>query len=189
MLTGILALHGVTSNMIRDPGWHMIGVGRTVERALQLTHLLRSTTTVRRGIDIDREVLTAVLTAAESGVTHQRRYRGYVRVAGVLELLLLDAENPRSLAFGHQELREHLAALPESTGSTRPERLLDDLVEELERVEIAALTAIEGERRPNLERFLDGYLDRLTRFADAIGQVHFAPAPVPRVFGFATVSE
>lgn len=189
MLTGILALHGVTSNMIRDPGWHMIGVGRTVERALQLTHLLRSTATVRRGIDIDREVLTAVLTAAESGVTHQRRYRGYVRVAGVLELLLLDAENPRSLAFGHQELREHLAALPESTGSTRPERLLDDLVEELERVEIAALTAIEGERRPNLERFLDGYLDRLTRFADAIGQVHFAPAPVPRVFGFATVSE
>lgn len=189
MLTGILALHGVTSNMIRDPGWHMIGVGRTVERALQLTHLLRSTATVRRGIDIDREVLTAVLTAAESGVTHQRRYRGYVRVAGVLELLLLDAENPRSLAFGHQELRAHLAALPESTGSTRPERLLDDLVEELERVEIAALTAIEGERRPNLERFLDGYLDRLTRFADAIGQVHFAPAPVPRVFGFATVSE
>jgi uncharacterized circularly permuted ATP-grasp superfamily protein/uncharacterized alpha-E superfamily protein len=189
MLTGILALHGVTSNMIRDPGWHMIAVGRTVERALQLTHLLRSTTTVRRGIDVDREVLTFALTAAESGVTHQRRYRGYVRVAGVLELLLLDAENPRSLAFGHERLREHLAALPESTGSTRPERLLDDLVEELDRVEIAALTAIEGERRPNLERFLDGYLDRMTRFADSIGQVHFAPAPVPRVFGFATVSE
>ncbi len=189
MLTGILALHGVTANMMRDPGWHMIAIGRTVERAMQLTHLLRATATVRRGIDVDREVLTAVLTAAESSVTHQRRYRGYVRVAGVLELLMLDAENPRSLTFGHERMREHLAALPESSGSTRPERLLDDLVEELERVEVAALTAIEGERRPNLERFLDGHLDRLTRFADSIGQVHFAPAPVPRVFGFATVQE
>lgn len=189
MLTGILALHGVTSNMMRDPGWHMIGVGRAVERALQLTHLLRPTATIRRGIDVDREVLNAVLTAAESSVTHQRRYRGYVRVSGVLELLLLDPENPRSLAFGHERMREHLAALPESSGTSRPERLLDDLVEELERVEISTLTAIEGERRPNLERFLDGYLDGLTRFAESIGQVHFAPVPVPRAFGFATVQE
>ncbi len=102
---------------------------------------------------------------------------------------MLDAENPRSLVFGHDRMREHLAALPESSGATRPERLLDDLVEELERMDVATLTAIEGERRPHLERFLDGYLDRLTRFADSIGQVHFAPAPVPRVFGFATVQE
>ncbi len=189
MLTGMLALHGVTANMMRDPGWHMIGVGRAVERNLQLVHLLRPTATVRRGIDVDREVLNAVLTASESSVTHQRRYRGYVRVANVLELLLLDEENPRSLAFGHQRLREHLAALPESTGSSRPERLLDDLVEELERVEISALTAIEGEQRPNLERFLDHHLDGLTRFAASVGQVHFAPVPVPRAFGFATVQE
>lgn len=189
MLTGILALHGVTSNMMRDPGWHMIGLGRSVERGLQLTRLLRSAATVRRGLDVDREVLTAVLTAAESGVTHQRRYRGYVRVAGVLELMLLDAENPRSLAFGHDRMREHLAALPESSGASRPERLLEDLVEELDRVDVSALTAIEGERRPNLERFLENYLDGLTRFADSVGQVHFAPAPVPRVFGFATVQE
>lgn len=189
MLTGILALQGVTANMMRDPGWHMIGLGRSIERALQLTRLLRPTATIRRGIDVDREVLNAVLTAAESSVTHQRRYRGYVRVSGVLELLLLDVENPRSLAFGHDRMREHLAALPESSGSSRPERLLHDLVEELDRVDISTLTAIEGERRPNLERFLDGYLDGLTRLADSIGQVHFATAPVPRSFGFATVQE
>lgn len=189
MLTGILSLHGVTANMIRDPGWHMIGTGRAVERGLQLCHLLRSTATVRRGIDVDRDVHTAILTAAESAVTHRRRYRGYVRLAGVLDLLLTDADNPRSLAFGIAEMRRHLAAMPESTGSTRPERLLDDLAEELDRAEIAALTAIEGERRPNLERFLDGYVGQLTRFADAVGELHFAPAPTPRAFGFATVVE
>jgi uncharacterized circularly permuted ATP-grasp superfamily protein/uncharacterized alpha-E superfamily protein len=189
MLTGLLSLHGVTANMIRDPGWHMIGAGQAVERGLQLCHLLRATTTIRRGIDVDRDVLNAVLAAAESAVTHRRRYRGYVRLPGVLDLLLLDRDNPRSLAFGIDELRRHLAALPGSTGSTRPERLLDDLAEELGRVEVAALTAIEGERRPNLERFLDGYVGHLARFADAVGALHFAPAPVPRSFGFATVVE
>ena len=130
MLTGILSLQGVTANMIRDPGWRMIGTGRAVERGLQLCHLLRSTTTVRRGLDVDRDLHTAVLSAAESAVTHRMRYRGYVRLAGVLELLLTDGDNPRSLAFGIAELREHLAAMPGSTGSTRPERLLDDLAEE-----------------------------------------------------------
>ncbi len=189
MLTGILSLQGVTANMIRDPGWRMIGTGRAVERGLQLCHLLRATTTVRRGIDVDRDLNTAVLAAAESAVTHRMRYRGYVRLAGVLELLLIDADNPRSLAFGITELREHLAAMPGSTGSTRPERLLDDLADELDRAEIAALTAISGERRPNLERFLDGYVAQLTRFADAVGELHFAPGPVPRSFGFATVTE
>lgn len=184
MLTGILSLHGATANMMRDPGWRMISAGQAVERGLQLCHLLRSTTTVRRGIDVDRELHNAVLTAAESAVTHRRRYRGYVRLAGVLDLLLMDADNPRSLAFGISELREHLAAMPGSTGATRPERLLDDLAHELARADIAALVAVEGERRLNLERFLDGYIGQLSRIADSIGELHFAVGPTPRSFGF-----
>jgi uncharacterized circularly permuted ATP-grasp superfamily protein/uncharacterized alpha-E superfamily protein len=185
MLTGVLSLQGMTANMIRDPGWQMISAGRAVERGLQLCHLLRATTTIRRGIDIDRDVHNSVLSAAESAVTHRRRYRGYVRLAGILELLLLDADNPRSLAFGIAELRAHVSAMPDSTGSTRPERLLDDLSDELERVDIAALAAVEGESRPNLEQFLDGYIGQLTRLADAIGDLHFAAGPAPRSFGFA----
>ncbi|MCW2799779.1 MAG: hypothetical protein JWQ70_1251, partial [Aeromicrobium sp.] len=189
MLTGVLSLQGVTANMIRDPGWRMIGAGRSVERGLQLCHVLRATTTIRRGIDIDRDLHNSVLSAAESAVTHRRRYRGYVRLPGILELLLLDADNPRSLAFGVAELREHLAAMPDSTGSTRPERLLDDLADELDRVDIASLAAVEGENRPHLEQFLDGYIGQLTRLADAVGDLHFAAGPVPRSFGFAPAAE
>ena len=132
MLSGILSLQGVTASMIRDAGWHAIGAGRAIERALQVCHLLAAATTERRGIDVDREIHNAVLVATESAVTHRRRYRGYVRPAGVLDLLLMDDANPRSVAFSLAEVRTHLAALPGSTGSTRPERLLDDLVAQLE---------------------------------------------------------
>lgn len=189
MLTGVLALQGVTANMMRDPGWHMIGTGRYIERSLQLAYLLRSTAVVHRGNEVDEQVHTAVLAVSESVVTHRRRFFGYVRLRGVLDLLLQDAENPRSIAFGLERLREHLAAMPESSGSTRPERLLDDLVETVSAVDVAELAVVEGERRVQLEQFLDVFTDRMTAFATAVGDVHFAAVPVPRVFGFATVQE
>ncbi len=180
MLTGILSLQGVTASMIRDPGWHMVGVGRYLERALQVAHLLASTTTVRRGLDVDREVLNAVLAASESAVTHRRRYRGSVRPGGVLELLLTDRDNPRSLAFSLAEVGTHLAGLPASTGSSRPERVVADLLGELEQTDIAGLVAIGGESRPNLEAFLARVTAQLTRVADAVTEVHLASGPAPR---------
>ena len=189
MLTGILALQGVTASMMRDPGWHMIGAGRYLERALQVCHLLDGTTTVRRGIDVDREVLNAVLEASESAVTHRRRYRGYVRPSGVLELLLLDPDNPRSLVFSLGELRRHLAGQPASTGSTRPERLLDELDTELEHTDLAALVAIGGVGRPNLEAYLAGTASMLTRLADAVHEQHFATGPAPRPMAMMELTE
>jgi uncharacterized circularly permuted ATP-grasp superfamily protein/uncharacterized alpha-E superfamily protein len=188
MLTGILSLQGVTASMIRDPGWHMIGAGRALERATQLCHLLRATTTVRHGIDVDREVLNAVLAASESAVTHRRRYRGYVRPAGVLDLLLMDPDNPRSLAFCLAEAATHLGAMPASTGSARPERLLDDLRGQLDGTEVRELVAIGGVGRPNLETFLDAVLGQLARLTDAVAELHFASGPTPRTFGSALLA-
>jgi uncharacterized circularly permuted ATP-grasp superfamily protein len=182
MLTGVLSLAGVTANMIRDPGWHMISVGRYVERCQQLCLLLNALTE-RHGLDVDREVLGAVLTAAESSVTHRRRYRDYVRPAGVLDLLLKDPENPRSLAFCIARATEHLAALPASTGSTRPERLLAALATDVEAIDVAALVAIGGVDRPNLRTFLDATGAQLDRLAEAVADLHFATGPVPRSFG------
>ena len=180
MLTGILSLQGATASMIRDPGWHMIAVGRYLERGLQVVHLLAATTTVRRGLDVDREVLNAVLAAAESSVTHRRRYRGSVRPGGVLELLLTDRDNPRSLAFALDQVALHLDQLPASTGSSRPERLVGDLVAELAETDIATLVAIGGESRPNLEAFLARFVVQLARVADAITEVHLTTGPQPR---------
>lgn len=182
MLTGVLSLAGVTASMMRDPGWHMISVGRYVERGEQLLHLLHALTE-RHGLDVDREVLIAVLAAAESSVTHRRRYRDHVRPAGVLDLLLKDPENPRSLAFSVARATEHLAALPMSTGSTRPERLIAALATDVEETDVASLVAIGGADRPNLRAFLDATGAQLDRIADAVSDLHFATGPAPRRFG------
>ncbi|WP_460775962.1 circularly permuted type 2 ATP-grasp protein [Microbacterium sp. GXF7504] len=177
MLTGVLSLQGVTANMIQDPGWHMIELGRSLERALQVGLLLRATVTAARTPAAERAVLEAVLMAAESAVTHRRRNRGGARAAGALELLLTDAANPRSAAFALARVGEHLAALPTSTGSSRPERLVDDLRESLAAVRIDDLLAEADGVRPVLAAFLDDLVDQTQRVSDAVLQVHVESGP------------
>ncbi|GGF46093.1 hypothetical protein GCM10011519_19980 [Marmoricola endophyticus] len=182
MLTGVLSVDGVVASMMRDQTWHVIEAGRCLERALQLAHLLRATTCVRRGLDVDRRVLDAVLVATESSVTHRRRFRGHVRPASVVDLLLLDRANPRSLRFALVALADHLSGLAGSTGSTRPERLVADLLTRVEETDTATLVAIGGVDRPHLADLLDEVLAQLSRTADAIAELHFSTGPAPRPF-------
>ncbi len=177
MLSAMLSLYGVTANMIRDTGWHMIEAGRFLERGLQLSALLSTALADHHGPRAARSVLEAVLLASESVVTHRRRYRGSMRAADVLDLLLLDHSNPRSLAFALARLREHLAAMPASTGSTRAERLLDHLETELAAADVAALGAIEGGRREVLVDFLTGVTAQLEQLSDAVTHLHFESGP------------
>ena len=183
MLRSLLALSGVTSNMVRDAGWHLLEVGSAIERALQLMSLLRSTVTTRHGIEIDRLVGSAVLAATESQVTYQRRYRTTAAAGNILDLLLADPDNPRSLEFQLQRIRSELAAMPGATGASRPERMIDDLLAELEQSDIPAMaTAVDGSR-PRLEEFLDTMIERISDFALAVPEHHFASSSIPRAYG------
>ncbi len=179
MLSAMLSLYGVTANMIRDTGWHMIEAGRYLERGLQLCSLLATGAAERRDARADRETLEALLTASESIVTYRRRYRGSVRTADVLDLLLRDPDNPRSLAFALTTLRAHLAAMPASTGSTRAERLLDHLESELLGLDIPALAAVSGGRRRALVTYLAHATHQLEQLAASITHLHFESGPPP----------
>jgi uncharacterized circularly permuted ATP-grasp superfamily protein/uncharacterized alpha-E superfamily protein len=177
MLTGVLSLQGVTANMIQDAGWRMIELGRYLERALQVCLLLRATAAPVRGGDAERAVLEATLMAAESSVTHRRRHRGDARMAGALELLVTDAANPRSMAFALARVGDHLRALPSSTGSTRPERLIDDLAATVTAVDLTALAAPTNDVPSALAVYLDETAEQLQRLSDAILSVHVESGP------------
>lgn len=190
MLTGILSLQGVTASMIRDDGWNAIEAGRYLERAVQLCVLLDATVTTtaaRRGVD--RAVMGGVLLAAESAVTHRRRYRGDLAEAGVLELLIADGENPRSLAFAFARVREHIGSLSASTGSTRPERMIEELEQTLATTDVVALARVEGERREELDRFLSETRAQLHQISEAIALLHFSAGPQPQALSALSTTE
>jgi uncharacterized alpha-E superfamily protein len=151
--------------------------GRHLERGLQLCELLAVGLAERHDARATKSVLEAVLLASESVVTYRRRYRGLVRAADVLDLLLQDRSNPRSLSFALGELRTHLAAMPASTGSTRAERLLDHLETELDAVDVTSLGAITKGRRDGLVDFLAHVKGQLEQLYDAVRHLHFESGP------------
>ena len=68
----------------------------------------------RRDVAVDESmVLESVLIVGESIITHRRRHQGRAQVDTVLDLLLLDRENPRSVALQLDRLAEDLAHLPD----------------------------------------------------------------------------
>ena len=135
-LAGMLALSGmVAESMVHDVGWTMMDIGKRIERGLALTALLGATLTTARLPDAEQTITESTLIACESLVIYRRRNPGTVSVAGVAELVLFDAENPRSLVYQLDRLRTNLKSLPGASGSSRPERMVDDIAIRLRRIE------------------------------------------------------
>lgn len=181
VLSGMLALSGLAAeNMIRDPGWYLMDIGRRLERSLQLVTVLRWALARVNPPAVEAQLIESVLQFAESIVTYRRRYRGHHQVGTVLELLLLDAGNPRSLAFQLQALGADLRALPDASGTALPDRLLEDLVAKLRRSDTGDLHAPDGQgQRADLVEFLEDIRLALTDLAAAITAQRFRhPAPM-----------
>ncbi|WP_157970454.1 circularly permuted type 2 ATP-grasp protein [Nakamurella deserti] len=181
VLSGMLALSGLAAeNMIRDPGWYVMDIGRRLERSLQLVTVLRWALARVAPPAVEVQLIESVLQSAESILTYRRRYRGRTAVGTVLELLLLDAGNPRSLAFQLQTLGADLRALPDASGTALPDRLLDDLVATVRRTDIADLDHADGQgERTGLVVFLEEIRGALTAIAAAVAAQRFRhPAPM-----------
>ena len=181
VLSGLLALAGiVTENMVRDPGWYMLDSGRGLERALQILALLRVTICRERAAETDRLVLEAVLSAAETIVTFRRRYGTRPGVDAVLELLVIDPVNPRSVAYQLQRIRTDIRALPNTSPTARPLRLLDALAERVRIADPATLAESTNGRRAPLEEFLAGLQNQLRALSEAIRDQYQQPPPTQR---------
>jgi uncharacterized circularly permuted ATP-grasp superfamily protein/uncharacterized alpha-E superfamily protein len=175
-LAGMLALSGVAAeSMVQDVGWTMMDIGKRIERGLGLTALLRATLTKTRSPGAEQTITESTLMACESSVIYRRRNPGKVSVAAVAELVLFDAENPRSLVYQLERLRADLKALPGSSGSSRPERLVDEIATRLRRLDPAGLEDVTPEgTRAELAELLDGMHRNLRDLSGLITATHLS---------------
>lgn len=120
ILTSMLSLSGsIYENMSRGTGWSFLNMGRRLERGLQTVSLIRILLGAQLPDDVQRAVLEALLASAEALVLYRRRYRGKLDVRNVMELMLLDERNPRSLHYQLEKLQGHLADLPAAKRTSR----------------------------------------------------------------------
>jgi uncharacterized circularly permuted ATP-grasp superfamily protein/uncharacterized alpha-E superfamily protein len=97
-------------NTTRGYGWRFLDIGKRLERAFQTAELLHAAL-ADAPFDIDSHLET-LLQIADSAITYRTRYFTALRTEHVLELLLADEANPRSLAFQLAVLLGHLQSLP-----------------------------------------------------------------------------
>ncbi len=177
VVQSLLAFAGLAAeSMVRDPGWRFMDAGRRLERGTQLTSLLRATLATDHDTATNSLMWESVLTAAESIITYRRRYQSRAQLETMLDLLLVDGGNPRSLAFQLDRLAEDLAELPGAGAARRSEaeRLLIELTATVQVADTNALARVAADgTRPELTVFLDVATDRLHRIADALDEAHF----------------
>jgi uncharacterized alpha-E superfamily protein len=169
-LAGMLALSGVAAeSVVRNVDWTMTDIGKRIERGLWLTALLDATLRTARSPGAEQTIIESTLVACESSVSYLRRNLGVVSVATVAELVLFEAENPRSLAYQLERLRADLRALPGASGSSRAERLVDEIGTRLRRLDPADLDRVGADgQRAELAGLLSGMHDGLLELADVI---------------------
>jgi uncharacterized circularly permuted ATP-grasp superfamily protein/uncharacterized alpha-E superfamily protein len=177
VMRSLLALGGLgVESMVRDVGWRFMDAGRRLERSIQLLSLLRSTVVAVRDTAEYSLLLESVLGAAESIITYRFRYRSHAQLETVLDLILLDPGNPRSLAYQLRLLSEDLDTLPgPPSGRLREDqRLALEAFTELRLADPAGLVVEhDAAGRPALDAFLQAMIERLLRTADAVDRAHF----------------
>jgi uncharacterized circularly permuted ATP-grasp superfamily protein/uncharacterized alpha-E superfamily protein len=115
MLTACLELLSAFSGMEREninrgSGWLFMSIGRRLERAIYLTRQLREVTTPLA--EQDWPFLECLLEVADSSVSYRTRYFTTLQPLAVLDLLMADETNPRSLDFQLSHLGDLYEKLP-----------------------------------------------------------------------------
>jgi uncharacterized alpha-E superfamily protein len=167
-------------SMTRGEGWRFLDLGRRLERSLHMIALLSGAMT--HPPPQEGPVLDALLEVADSGMTYRRRYLGSLRAEAVLDLLVFDESNPRSLAAQLVALEDdvnHLPRPPRGAGRSAEQRFALAALSSVRMAEPEKLAAAADGVRPELKTVLDHVGGWLPILSDAITQhylTHLQPS-------------
>ena len=178
LLLLLAAFGGLSADsMSRGQRWRFLEIGRRLERGVGVVNLLRGL--CPPGIDALSVPWEALLTVADASITYRRRYRATADVGAVLDLLIDDESNPRSLAYQLHQLDALLDGLTAASGTT-PAAARAKVLAALEELRTAA-------RSPSgrtLDRALDESLQRvgalLVSVAEALAAAYFSRGDRPQ---------
>jgi uncharacterized circularly permuted ATP-grasp superfamily protein/uncharacterized alpha-E superfamily protein len=182
LIMQLVAFSGlVAESMTRESGWQLLDLGRRLERGLGLISLLRATLVPHLDEAVQRQLMETLLGICDSLNTFRRRYRSYMHLPTVLELLLMDEEHPRSLAYQLEQLRWHITALPRDRQRERfgaDERCLLEAYSRLRLAEVSQLSRMDEESGDQvlLDELLAGQAQSLWRLSEIITTTYFSHA-------------
>ena len=156
LLLHLSALAGMAKeNTTRGFGWRFLDLGRRLERSQFTLDLLGIVQDASKDGHLG---LDAMLEVFDSSITYRSRYLTELQFAQVVDLILNDEGNPRSLLFQLQALGRHLEALPKLQENPFPRReqtLIQKALSDLRMIDFPGLAREpEGPDRAILGAFL-----------------------------------
>ncbi|WP_447956036.1 circularly permuted type 2 ATP-grasp protein [Vreelandella sp. EE7] len=157
-------------------GWRFLDIGRFLDRALGLLELLKLT--VNALPERRLAMWEVVLATTDNFTAYRRRYRSELHPAAIIDLLLFDETNPRSVGFMLKRLNKQVERLPGSASPYRnaERRLLIQANAALHLADIDRLSHLSDtpEAQQALGQLLDELLTPLNALSDAISHSHFS---------------
>jgi uncharacterized circularly permuted ATP-grasp superfamily protein/uncharacterized alpha-E superfamily protein len=173
------ALSGLaTENMTRGLGWRFVDIGRRLERGVHILDLL-SGVLLQKDADL-APALDVLLEISDSTMTYRSRYLSTPQFGPVLDLLLADESNPRSLAFQLVALSnhvDHLAASRRAVFFGSDQRLTIWLTGAVRTADIEVLAQPdEDEDRRALATFFETLRSKLWELSETVTREYFTHA-------------
>lgn len=171
------ALAGLAAeNLTRGRNRLFLELGRRIERAGNLAWLLRQAL-VQPEPQEEEQALQLLLEIADSGMTYRYRYLGVFQPAPVLDLLVLDESNPRSVAFQVEQLKALVGELPRANrlqSESGDRRLVARMVARIAAAGAGGLAHRDASgRRAALADLLSLVEASATELSDAIDRAYF----------------
>jgi uncharacterized alpha-E superfamily protein len=160
-----------TDRMTRDDGWRLLSTGRHVERLGFLAQALSSA--FETGAVFDEGGFEAVVALFDSTITFHAQYQQRHDIPALLDLLVLDRDNPRSLGWVAQTLHGRLARMANAPPGVMPVMAMP--VPDPQRWSLEALCERDPEgRHAVLLELLQHCVDAAYRLSDDLTARYFA---------------
>lgn len=162
-----------TDRMTRDDGWRLLSIGRHLERLGFLADSMGAA--FDTGAMQDSDGYEALVALFDSTITFHAQYQRRHDLPPLLDLLVIDRDNPRSLGWVTQTLRGRLARLAGSAAGELPAMALE--LPDPSTWDLETLSARDAKGEPAaLLELLQGCADAAYRLSDALAARYFEHA-------------
>ena len=171
IVTDLQAFSGLASeSMTRTHGWRFLQLGRRIERAYQTAELLSAM--MVNPIEDEYAVLESILQTTDSMMTYRSRYLLQMQPTAVIDLLVNDETNPRSIVYQLLMINQHIRELPSDdheVGLGPDEKMALKLLHRVTMADPGDLSRVNPRGvRVNLNELLTKLTDGLPDLSDAI---------------------
>ncbi len=184
LITSLVAFIGLNRESIsREQGWIMLDVGRKIEQSLLVITMLRTTLVKKYTEPVEYNLQQAVLMSNEGLVNYRYKYRRPLQNVLVIDLLVFDPNNPRSLTYQVVRLKSYLQNLPKNNDGpvlTEYEKLILEADTLLKLADKTALAGSDTSGYHNLEAFLSGLYKYTRCHSRSISKAFFKHELTPK---------